>query len=56
MVNAYIENFEKYASENELFADMWNSMKEFMVDYYHYSDLQSVDGGEKDKWMQEWAK
>jgi len=56
MMNAYIENFEKYASENELFAEMWNSMKEFMVDYYHYSDLQSVDWADKDKWMQEWAK
>lgn len=56
MVNAYIENFEKYAKENKRFAKIWASMKKFMVDYYHYRDLQTPDWKDKDVWLKKWAK
>ncbi len=54
MVNAYIENFEKYAKESEMFAEMWDSMKKFMVDWHRYSDYHDVEWEDKDMWLQEW--
>ncbi|MBN1683560.1 TRAP transporter substrate-binding protein DctP [Candidatus Bathyarchaeota archaeon] len=54
MVNAYIENCEKYAKESELFAEMWNSMKKFMVDWHRYSGYHSVEWADKESWLQKW--
>jgi TRAP-type mannitol/chloroaromatic compound transport system substrate-binding protein len=56
MVNAYIENFEKYAEESELFGKMWDSLKKFMVDWHSYSGYHDVDWADKDKWLQKWEE
>ena len=56
MVNAYIENFDKYASTNKMFAKIWSSMKKFMVEYYHYNDLQTVEWKDKGIWLKKWSK
>lgn len=55
ILNQYIELYEEYAAENELFAKMWESQKKFLVDYYHYKDLQHVEWEDRDKWLEKWA-
>jgi len=55
LLNRYIELYEEYAQKNELFAEIWNSQKKFMVDYYDYADLQEVEWLDKAKYLQEWA-
>jgi TRAP-type mannitol/chloroaromatic compound transport system substrate-binding protein len=54
MINAYIENCEKYALESELFAEMWDSLKKFMVDWHNYRDYHSVEWADMNDWLEKW--